>query len=74
MSKYDSNHRSCRLPVSNKSMKVLGTLFLIVMCPISALACFCPPVEHACEAYATTHSLRFPSKQILGPLALLRKR
>jgi hypothetical protein len=35
-------------------MKVLGTLFLIMMCPISAFACFCPPVEHACEAYATT--------------------
>ena len=24
---------------------------MIAICPISALACFCPSVEHACEAY-----------------------
>jgi hypothetical protein len=40
--------------VSNKSMRVLCILFLSVMCPLSASACFCPQVDHACEAYAAT--------------------
>ena len=35
-------------------MRVLCTLFLGMMCPISASACSCPQVEHACQAYATT--------------------
>jgi hypothetical protein len=26
-------------------------LLMIAMCPVGALACFCPSVEHACEAY-----------------------
>ncbi len=32
-------------------MKRCCILLMIAICPVAALACFCPSVEHACEAY-----------------------
>lgn len=48
---YAGNRQSFRLSVSNRSMKAWCILLAIAMCPISALACSCPAVDHACEAY-----------------------